>query len=342
MKIYAHGNLFPLESGTTLPGLAIAYDTWGTLNDTGDNVVWICHALTASSDAASWWPGLIGPGLLFDTDRYFIVCANIIGSCYGTTGPLSTDPPSERPWFGRFPLVSIRDMTGAHRLLATYLGIRRLHLLTGGSMGGYQALEWAVIDPAFVASLLLIATSARESAWGIAIHTAQRLAIEADQSWGDESPGAAARGLKAARAIGMLTYRSYDAYAATQTDPDSGKLDGFRASSYIHYQGDKLVSRFNAYSYHVLTRAMDTHNLARGRGRLQEVLRSITARTLVMGITSDLLCPLAEQALLAEQIPGARLVSFDSLYGHDGFLVETATITRHVDHWLSSPNKSQK
>jgi homoserine O-acetyltransferase len=336
MFLYEHNQPLTLECGAVLPRLTIAYDTWGRLNDAGDNAIWICHALTASSDAASWWPGLIGPGLLFDTDRHFIVCANILGSCYGTTGPLSDDG-SGAPPFGRFPLLTIRDLTAAHRLLAAHLRIDRLHLLVGGSMGGYQALEWAVTDPSFVRKLFLVATSARESAWGIAIHTAQRLAIEADGTWGEERGDAAARGLKAARAIGMLTYRSYDAYAATQTDPDENKIDHFRAASYINYQGDKLVNRFNAYSYHALTRAMDAHHIARGRGNTADVLRSITAETLVMGIRSDLLCPLSEQQLLASHIPRAQLVCIDSLYGHDGFLVETTQIAGHLRPFLSSP-----
>jgi homoserine O-acetyltransferase len=220
-------------------------------------------------------------------------------------------------------------------LLREHLGIRRSHLLMGGSMGGYQALEWSVMEPGVVERLFLIATSPAESAWGIAVHTAQRLAIEADDSWCEGSPGAGSRGLKAARAIGILTYRNYGIMVQKQSDPDVEKLDGFRASTYIEYQGDKLVSRFNAYCYWLLTKAMDSHQLARGRGgTLEAVLKGITQPTLLIGVTSDILCPLQEQRHMAEWLPDVTLVEIDSAYGHDGFMVEGEKIATHLRAWL--------
>jgi len=326
---------FELESGESLPGITITYNTYGVLNKDGSNVVWVCHALTANSDVAAWWPGVVGASGVITPDKYFIVCANILGSCYGTTGPLSEDPRTGRPYYHEFPMITIRDMVKAHILLRQHLGIERISLLMGGSMGGYQALEWAIMEPGRIGRLFLIATSPTESAWGIAIHTAQRLAIEADSTWLEVSPKAGSKGLKAARAIGILTYRNYGIMVQKQTDPDPEKLDNYRASSYITYQGDKLVSRFNAYCYWLLTKAMDSHHLARGRGRpVEEVLRSITQPTLLIGIGSDILCPLEEQRFIARHIPGAQLMEIDSVYGHDGFMVEGGTIGKHLGDWL--------
>ena len=202
-------------------------------------------------------------------------------------------------------------------------------------MGGYQAMEWCVMEPGVIGNLLLLATSASESAWGIATHTAQRLSIEADQTWNTETPDAGAKGLKAARAIGMLTYRNYGIMVQQQTDPDHEKTDAFKASSYINYQGDKLVKRFNAYSYWALTKSMDSHNIARGRSsNLEAVLKTIVQRTLIIGISSDILCPLVEQHFLAKHIPGSTLIEIDSSYGHDGFMVESQLISQHLAHWL--------
>ena len=327
---------FLLESGESLPELSITYHTWGRLNETADNVIWVCHALTANSNAKEWWPNLIGEGLAFDTSRYFVICANILGSCYGTTGPSSINPQTGKPYLHAFPFITIRDIVQAHALLRQHLGIMGIHLLAGGSMGGYQVLEWAVIEPTISKHLFVITTSARESAWGIAIHTAQRMAIETDSTWtaGELTDGR--NGLKVARAIGMLTYRSYESFVKAQSDTSNEKVDQFMASSYIRYQGEKLANRFTAYSYWTLSKSLDSHNLARGRGSLESVLNGIRTKTLVMGITSDLLCPVQELQFLARNIPGARFAAIDSLYGHDGFLVETEAITNELFNWLTS------
>ena len=336
MKNFQYQQPFLLEAGGSLPGLTIAYHTWGQLNEDRSNVVWICHALTANSDAVDWWPGLVGPNLVIDPQKYFIVCANIIGSCYGTTGPLTTNPATERPFYHEFPRITVRDMINAHILLRKHLGIEKIFLLMGGSLGGYQALEWPVMEKDTIRNLFLIGTSASESAWGIAIHTTQRLAIEADGTWTDSTDTAGSRGLKAARGIGLLTYRNYEILHQKQTDPNVNKLDDFKASSYIHYQGDKLVKRFNAYSYWILTKAMDSHNLARNRAPLEQVLSSINQPTLIIGINSDILCPLQEQRLLHQYIPHSTLIEIDSSYGHDGFLIEHERISKAVSEWLRS------
>ena len=328
---------FPLENGQVLPDIRIAYHTYGSLNAAGDNVVWICHALTANSDVIRWWPGMVGEHRYVDPEKHFIVCANIIGSCYGSSGPLSIDPATGKSYFSSFPGVTIRDMVKAHIQLRKFLGINAIHLLMGGSMGGYQALEWCLMEPAIIQDLFLIATSAAESAWGIAVHTTQRLAIEADSTWMDRKEDAGAMGLRAARGIGILTYRNYAIMKEKQSDPEMNKLDHYRASSYISYQGNKLSRRFNAYSYWLLTKAMDSHNIARGRGGdLKKVLNSIRQRTLIVGITSDILCPLAEQEFLDDHIPNSKLVRIDSLYGHDGFMVETEKIGNCLKEWMSS------
>jgi homoserine O-acetyltransferase len=239
--------------------------------------------------------------------------------------------------FDQFPIITIRDMVRAHILLRQHLGIEKIDLLLGGSMGGYQALEWAIMEPSVIQKMFLIATTAAESAWAVAIHTAQRLAIEADPTWKDAKPNAGAKGLKAARAIGMLTYRNYGIFKEKQTDFDVEKIDDFKASSYINYQGDKLVNRFNAFSYWSLTKSMDSHHLARGRGGdLKVSLASIKTPTLIIGINSDILCPLAEQKLMEDHMPNATLVSIDSMYGHDGFIIETKQITTHLKAWLNS------
>jgi homoserine O-acetyltransferase/O-succinyltransferase len=328
---------FPLENGQVLPDIRIAYHTYGSLNAAGDNVVWVCHALTANSDVIRWWPGMVGEHRYVDPEKHFIVCANIIGSCYGSSGPVSVDPATGKNFYSSFPGITIRDMVKAHIQLRKFLGINAIHLLMGGSMGGYQALEWCLMEPAVIQDLFLIATSAAESAWGIAVHTTQRLAIEADSTWMDHREDAGAMGLRAARGIGILTYRNYAIMKEKQSDPEMNKLDHYRASSYISYQGNKLSRRFNAYSYWLLTKAMDSHNIARNRGGdLKKALNSIRQRTLIVGITSDILCPLAEQEFLADHIPNSKLVRIDSLYGHDGFMVETEKIGNCLKEWMSS------
>ncbi len=330
---YHYSAPFTLELGGSLTGLEIAYHTCGTRNNYDSNVVWVCHALTANSDPCDWWAGLFGAGHFFDPKNYFIVCANIIGSCYGTTGPLHVNAATGEPFYNTFPIVTIRDMVEAHRLLQHHLGIHTIALGIGGSMGAYQLLEWMVIDPTLFQKVCILATSARESAWGIGIHTAQRMAIESDPTWMEARPDAGVNGLRTARAIGMLTYRNYETFVAQQSDTDDEPIQ-HRASTYLNHQGNKLVARFNAISYHRLSTAMDTHNIARGRGTITSILKNISTPTLVIGISSDILCPVSEQRFLALHIPNSRFEEIDSPYGHDGFLVETEKITEVLKGFL--------
>ena len=329
---------FPLESGEVLAGARVAYRTWGQLNASRNNVVWVCHALTANADVLDWWPGLFGESCFFDPADWFIVCANVLGSCYGSTCPLDADPATATGLgrFQEFPLLTIRDLVAAHEALRQELGLAHIHTLIGGSLGGQQALEWATSQPKAIGHLVVIATNARHSAWGIAFNEAQRLAIEADATYHENRPGGGDAGLAAARAVALLSYRGYAAYGNTQTEPTDDGLRDFRASSYQRYQGNKLVARFDAYSYVALTRAMDSHNLGRGRGGVADALGYIRARTLVLGITSDMLFPISEQLTLAAGIAGAIYGELDSSFGHDGFLLETVKITQALEGFYAA------
>ena len=330
VKLLHHTTPFTLESGAALSELDIAYCTYGALNDRGDNVIWVCHALTANADAADWWDGLVGEGKLFDPQRHFIVCANMLGSCYGTTGPASTNPASGRPYGKDFPLVTVRDMVRAHELLRAHLGIERIRLVIGGSMGGQQALEWAATAPDRFDCAVVLATNARHSPWGIAFNEAQRMAVFSDPTLYTDHPEAGARGLAAARAVAMLSYRNYRTYQASQSETAHDKLDDFLAGSYQRYQGEKLRKRFNVWSYVALSKAMDSHHLGRDRGGTEAALKLIKAKTLVIGIASDLLFPLEEQMHIARHVPDAHFEVIDSIYGHDGFLIEHEAITELV------------
>lgn len=325
----------PLECGGQLDGVQIAYHTFGTLNAARDNVVWVCHALTANADVLSWWPGLFGPGHYFDPADWFIVCANVLGSCYGTTGPATPVAPHHRPLYAAFPRLTVRDLVAAHEQLRQHLGLAKIHTLIGGSLGGQQAVEWAVERPERFDHLVLLATNALHSPWGIAYNEAQRLAIQADCTYAGGGPEGGQLGLRAARATALLSYRSYAAYGRTQAEPDDALPAFFRAASYQQYQGDKLTARFNAYSYVALSHIMDSHHVGRGRGGVAAALARVRARTLVLGISSDGLFPPQEQQLLARLIPGAMYAEMESDYGHDGFLIETAQIAHFLERFYA-------
>lgn len=325
---------FYLENGSLLPGIEIAYHTYGTLNAAKNNVIWVCHALTASSDVFDWWPGLFGKEALFNPKDHFIVCANNLGSCYGTTGPLSINPHSRQPWFSYFPQLTIRDLVKAHELLRQHLDIQSISLLIGGSQGGQQVLEWNLLQPGLVQKNVVIACNAQHSAWGIAFNESQRMAIKADRTYYANTPNGGEKGLAAARSIALLSYRNYRTYRNAQTETDPEKQPEIRPASYQRYQGEKLVKRFNAYSYLTLTQAMDSHHLGRGRNSNEQALNAITAKTLVIGIRSDLLFPPAEQDFIAAHLPNSTLRFIDSLYGHDGFLIETAQLSRIISEFL--------
>lgn len=323
-----------LENGATLPQATIGYETYGTLSGSRDNVIWVFHALTANAAVDEWWPGLFGPGKLLDPERYFIVCANMLGSCYGSTNARSINPGTKTPYGKDFPLLTIRDMVKAHQHLQQHLGIDRIQFGIGGSMGGQQLLEWAITDPDLFRSICALATNAKHSPWGIAFNEAQRLAIEADPTLYTDTENAGAAGLAAARAVAMLSYRNYRTYHNTQQEDSDAVLNDFKAASYQRYQGQKLVDRFDVLSYLTLSRAMDSHNVGRGRGGIEKALSQITAKSLVIGIHSDVLFPVEEQTQLALHIPNAQLELIDSTYGHDGFLIEFAEISRLAQPFL--------
>ena len=333
LHTFQHSSEFILESGDSFNSISIAYHTYGTLTS-NSKVIWVCHALTANSDVADWWNGLFGKGDLFDREEYFVVCANILGSCYGTTGPLSEEL-SEEQRFIHFPLVTTRDMAKAHILLKNALGIDQIYLLIGSSLGGQQAQEFAYTLKDKLTKLVLIATNAKHSPYGVAFNESQRLTLLADPTFEENRIDGGQKGLKAARSIAMLSYRSYDGYLQTQAETELDKVGDFKASSYQNYQGQKLVNRFNAYSYWYLSKAMDSHNIGRGRLSIEKALNEITADTLVLGITSDLLFPVSEQAFLAEHIPNGKLEVIDSIFGHDGFLVETKTLENNLINFLN-------
>ena len=330
---------FLTETGSEIPQIEIAYNTWGRLNGNADNVIWICHALTANSDVESWWPGMVGEGLLFDPGKYFIVCANILGSCYGSTGPATVNPVTGKPWLRDFPLVTVRDAVRVHEKLRIHLGIKKVHTIIGSSIGGYQAIEYTLMFPQVIDRLVILASNSKQSPWAIAFSESQRLAMEADQSFLANEPDGGKNGLKAARSIALISYRTCPAYNQTQKEEDDEKIISFRAASYQAYQGDKLVNRFNPYAYWTLVRLSDTHNTGRGRGGVVKALNSIKAKVLCIGISSDILFPVWEQKFIAENIPGALYEEFDSFYGHDGFLIETGTVTDIIrKFWETTSN----
>ncbi len=322
-----------LESGATLPNLTIAYHTFGELNEERDNVIWVFHALTANSDVSDWWSGLFGAGELFDPEKYFIVCANILGSCYGTTGPRSINPLTGNAYGMDFPNITIRDCVSAHLCLKKHLGIDEIYLAIGGSCGGHQVQELGFLYPDKIKRLGLLVTSARETPWAISIHEAGRMALENDVTFYENEDKAGAQGLRTARGIGLLGYRTVDAYIKTQSDTDE-RTDDFKASSYVRYQGDKLERRFYAHCYWHLLKALDTHHIGRGRGGVEKALSKIPIPTLVMSIASDMLIPPSQQKILAQHLPMAKYVEIPSAFGHDGFLIETDAIGQAFMSWL--------
>lgn len=329
-----------LESGEQLHNPIIAFQTWGKLNETASNVVWVCHALTGNHRIHEWWEGLFGTDKCFDPNDYFIVSVNVIGSCYGSTGPLSFKQDGER-YFRDFPLVTVRDMVKALDLVRIFLEIDQIQVLIGASLGGQQVLEWAVQQPHLFQSIIPIATNVQHSPFGIAFNEAQRLAIQADPTFLQNEYSGGRNGLIAARSIGMLSYRSYEGYGITQAETTNDKSDDFKAASYQRYQGEKLANRFNAYSYWTLSKAMDSQNLARHRKPADQLLSEIAIPALVVGIDSDLLFPISEQKFIAKHLPNARLVTLSSRFGHDGFLVEYDQLTAAIAPFLASTFSTQ-
>ncbi|UWX57033.1 homoserine O-acetyltransferase [Chlorobaculum sp. MV4-Y] len=331
-KYFKSHEPLPLELGGELPGVKVAYRTWGKLNAEKSNVILVCHALTGNADADSWWCGMFGEGRAFDETKDFIICSNVIGSCYGSTGPLSRNPLTGKHYGPDFPRITIRDIVNVQRLLLRSLGIERIRLVVGASLGGMQVLEWGAMYPEMAGALMPMGISGRHSAWCIAQSEAQRQAIAADAEWQDGwyDPATQPRkGLAAARMMAMCTYRCFENYQ--QRFGRQQREDGlFEAESYVRHQGDKLVERFDANTYVTLTRAMDMHDLGRGRESYEATLAALTMPVEILSIDSDVLYPKEEQEELARLIPGSRLLFLDEPYGHDAFLIDTDTVSRMV------------
>jgi homoserine O-acetyltransferase/O-succinyltransferase len=375
--LYTAETPFRFENGATVGPLQVAWQTYGTLNAEGTNAILICHALTGNAHAAGislsddvsytgenrghaannshgpkemhgWWDGVIGDGKAFDTSRYFVVCANFLGSCYGTTGPVSIDPETGRRYGMRFPRVTVRDMVHVQYALLKQLGVNKLATISGGSLGGMQVLEWPLLYPDFVQSIIPIATAAAHSAWAIGLNEAARLAIMNDPAWKNgEYAEQPLRGLALARMIAMISYRSQVSFGrkfgrgAAGADvkgvqEDFGRKDPlYQVESYLRYQGRKLVERFDANTYVYITHAMDSHDVSRDRGTMEDVLGSIDVPTLCLGVDSDVLYPVNEQKDLASMIPGAAYAEIQSIHGHDAFLIEFDQLNAFIPSFLA-------
>lgn len=323
---------FALENGESLQDVVIAYRTWGDPANAACNAILICHALTGSADVDAWWPNIIGAGKAFDPADDYIICSNILGSCYGTTGPVTVQPNSNVRYRADFPRVSIRDMVQLQRVLLDELNVDHVELVTGPSLGGMQALEWAITYPDRVGAVVPIGVGGRHSAWCIAVSEAQRAAIATDPNWqggyytDDAQPD---QGLAAARMMAVCTYRSWQSFEE-RFGRQRRSPDQYQVQSYLRHQGKKINDRFDANAYVTLTHAMHTHDLARGRGQYPDVLAEIRQPALVVSVSTDSLYPPEEQQILARHLPNARYEVLQSAHGHDGFLIETETLGKMI------------
>ncbi len=358
---------FEFESGDKLNNIRVAFQTYGELNDTGDNAVLICHALTGNAHAAGiltdfefdsnsnsdylkkysimfrnkpgWWDNIIGPGKAINTDRFFVISSNIIGSCYGTSGPTSLYD-HENSFQNDFPKVTVRDMVKIQKELIDYLGVKGLKTIIGGSLGGMQVLEWPLLYPELVESIIPIATSAKHSAWAIALNQLAKEAIINDPNWNDGFYNDdVIKGLSLARKIAMISYRSFDSFEEKFSRnkvkiSEDIYLNKFAINNYLDYQGDKFINRFDANTYIRLADAMDNHDITRGRDDVEEVLNSIKCRTLSIGISSDILYPVEEQLSIAGNIPDCEYREIISNKGHDAFLIEFEQLGKFITEFL--------
>lgn len=321
-ELWTDSEPLQLESGEILSPLELAYNTWGKLNEAGDNAIVVVHGFTANSDVSEWWGGLLGEGRALDPTKYFIICINSLASPYGSTSPLTYAREGRSP--REFPAVTIRDTVHAHKRLVDALGIRHIHSLVGVSLGGHMALEWAILYPELVGSIVTIGSTAKHSPWCIGISATQRAAITSDPAWqGGEYSEQPRSGLGLARQFAMISYRSSpsftERFGRRRADGDEPR---FEVESYLDYQGHKLVDRFDANCYIEMTRLMDTHDVGRDRGDYREVLSRIRQPALVLSVSSDVLYPAHEQLELARTMPNAEYGVIRSDAGHDGFLIE--------------------
>jgi homoserine O-acetyltransferase len=362
---------FTFESGKTIPELEIVYETYGQLNQDKSNVILVCHALTGSAhvtdkayypefiirhtpllksingNTPGWWQELIGPGKVYDTNTYFVISSNVIGSCYGSSGPLSINPNTGKKYGPDFPQVTVRDMVNAQKLLIDHLGIDQLLLVTGGSLGGMQVLEWALMFPQTIQAIIPIATSARHSDWAIGLNHLARQAIlndpEFKNGYYSKQPE---KGLSLARKVGMISYRTDENfnnrfnYERKKSQTDIFNDDNiFQVESYLNYQGQKLVGRFDANTFLNLSYAMDLHDVSRGRGSLEHALGSIKQPALCIGIDSDILYPAHDQKEIATLLPNAHYAEIESEYGHDAFLIEFEKMDKIITPFLEDLQK---
>lgn len=358
------GRPFALEGGGQLDGAVVAFETYGTLNDDASNAVLVCHALTGDSHAyglptgahpsPGWWNGAIGPGKAIDTDRWFVVCPNVLGGCQGSTGPASAHPDDGRPYGARFPVVSIRDMVRSQASVADALGIRRWHSVIGGSMGGMQALEWGIMYPERVGSVVVIASCEAASAQQIGWWSVGRRVIRMDPQWRDgdyydAEPGQGPHeGLSVARMVSQITFRSDSVFTDRFGRELVESLDGFQlwqrfqVERYLEYHGDKLVRRFDANSYLVLTKAMDLHDIGRNRGGPDAAIARLRSPLLTIGVSSDILYPAEQSRQIAERAAAAGVNAayreLDSPHGHDAFLIENEAVGALLAPFLDDPH----
>lgn len=319
---------FEFEAGGVISGLQVAYHTSPREYTPGEKVIWLCHGLTANSDAEEWWPQMVGPGLVFDTERYFVVCTNMLCSPYGSTCPVSENPATGRPYLLDFPKCTIRDLARSALAVADALGITKIDLLVGASIGGFMALEMVMLRRSLAEKVVFLATAARATPYLTAYNESQRMAIEADPTFrAAQSPEGGRAGLEAARSIALISYRSFEGYDLTQAEADPDTLFATRACSYQRYQGRKLSARFDAYCYWYLTYCLDSHNIGRGRGGVAAALAGIDVPATVIGIDSDCLFPSSEVRKVAAAVPGAEYFEIKSGFGHDGFLLESGQLT---------------
>ena len=360
---YPDDRRLALDNGTVMSGIVAAYETWGQLNADASNAILLCHAWTGDSHASGraedghlapgWWESAVGPGLAIDTNQWFVVCANVLGGCQGSTGPASAHPEDGQPYGSRFPVITIRDMVRVQARLADHLGVAVWHSVIGGSMGGMQVLEWAVTFPERVRSVVPIATCVQASAQQIAWGSIGRRAIINDPKWrgGDyyeAAPGDGPHeGLSTARMVAQVTFRSDNVFTdrfgreMTGGTSTSKSLDGkFEVERYLEYHGDKLVSRFDANSYMTIGKSMDLHDIARGRNTLDSAVARISSPVLTMGIWSDFLYPVYQQLQIRDMVAAngvrAEYVEVDSPHGHDAFLIELDQVGPAIRHFIES------
>jgi homoserine O-acetyltransferase len=330
------GNLVT-ESGRELVNPTLSYRVYGDLKDSRRPVVWVCHALTANDDPFDWWPGLFGENDFFNPHDYTIICANMLGSCYGSTGPLSLNLANGKTFYHRFPLITVRDNAKAFAQLAKTLGVEKIDLLIGASLGGQVALQWAVDDSHLFESAVFIATNAQHSPWGIAFNESQRMAIENDPTWGEPNAKSGLVGMKTARSLALLSYRNYTCYSTDQPRSREDELFDSSARSYQRYQGEKLANRFNAISYHRLSHTMDSHDISAGYGSINRALKRLKMPVLSISMQGDILFPEKEQVQIADGVESGIHKRIETKKGHDGFLIETAQLSAVLKDFVNKP-----